>query len=113
MVGVTERAKEVLLERRRRANIGERQAGLRVLLDQTGRWVLVADRLHANDLVVFHAGAPLLLMDKDAQRALAGVLVDCLETPDGAGLLLTRPEGGGGQQGTERERLVKAARRRR
>jgi hypothetical protein len=113
MVGVTERAKEVLLERRRNANIGRRQAGLRVLLDQAGRWVLVADRVRADDLVVFHAGAPLLLMDPDAQRALAGVMVDCLETSDGADLLLTRPEGGVRSKTPPGGRLAEATRRRR
>ena len=96
MVSVTERARRVLLDRKRDENIGEPGAGLRVLLDGTGQWVLVADRVQANDQVVEHAGAPLLLVDPDAQRALAGITVDCLETPDGAELLLTRPEGSAG-----------------
>jgi hypothetical protein len=83
MVVVTKRAKEALLEKKLAANIKDRDVGLRVAADDNGDLVLVADRARADDQVIEHAGATVLLVGADAQGTLRGVTLDCQETPEG------------------------------
>jgi len=91
MVVVTERAKQFLLERKQTANIDEPDAGLWVAPDPSGQWVLVADQPRSGDQIVQHEGVTVLLVDPEAQGALVGAKVDCLETPEGeVELALTR-----------------------
>jgi hypothetical protein len=90
MVAVSERAKELLLERKRAANIAAREGGLRVE-EKGGEWVLVADRARSDDQVVEHEGVPVLLVGREVQAVLAGTRVDCVEARDGSlQLTLTR-----------------------
>jgi Fe-S cluster assembly iron-binding protein IscA len=83
MVAVTERAKDVLLERKLAANISEPEIGLRVSSDPSGLWVLVADRPRADDQIVEHKGATVLLIGSEMSDLLAGAKVDCEETAGG------------------------------
>jgi len=93
MVHVSERAKQVLLERKQEANIREPEVGLRVAVDPSGQWVLVADHPRADDQLVEHEGTTVLLVSPDAQTVLAGMKVDCLETPEGEVELVLRSSG--------------------
>ncbi|MEK7863216.1 MAG: hypothetical protein AAB295_08135, partial [Chloroflexota bacterium] len=54
MVHVTERAKEVLLETKRSANIKDPEVGLRLAHSPGGGLGLFADRMKAGDQVVKH-----------------------------------------------------------
>jgi Fe-S cluster assembly iron-binding protein IscA len=91
MVAVSERAKQFLFERRQAANINEPEAGLRVEPDPSGQWVLVADHPRSGDQIVEHEGVTILLVDPEAQGALVGAKVDCMETSEGVvELALTR-----------------------
>ncbi len=83
MMAVTTRAKEALLEKKRAANITDREVGLRVASNSAGDYVLVADRARADDQVVEHEGATVLLVDTDTQGKLTGVTMDCRDTPEG------------------------------
>ena len=87
MVTVSERAKEQLLEQKQAANLEGEAVGLRVA-DANGQWMLVADHAREDDQVVEYRGATVLLVDPVAQSALDGVRVDCVETAEGAELIL-------------------------
>jgi hypothetical protein len=83
MVGVSERAKEVLLQTKRSVNIPQPDVGLRLALDAGGTWSLFADRARLDDQVVEHRGSTVLLIDGELSAALGGTAVDCRRTPDG------------------------------
>jgi Fe-S cluster assembly iron-binding protein IscA len=83
MVVVSERAKDLLLERKSEANISDPEMGLRVSADPGGQWILVADHARSGDQVVEHEGVTVLLLDPDIQSALAGTMVDCVQTTEG------------------------------
>src|SRR6266508_182244 len=92
MVAVSERAKKILLEQKRAANIDDADVGLRVAAAPAGQWMLVVDEPRDDDQVVEYDGATVLLVDPEAQSALVGTEVDCVETPEGAvELVLTAP----------------------
>jgi hypothetical protein len=93
MVAVSDKAKELLLERKREANISDPDTGLRVAPDPTGQWVLLADQPRSGDQVVEHEGATVLLVSPDVQSALVGTTVDCMETSDGVMELALTPTG--------------------
>ena len=93
MVGVSERAKEILLDRKLEANISDPEIGLRVATDPGGDWVLVADHPRSGDQVVEHAGVTVLLLSPEVQGALVGTRVDCVEMPGGALELALTPAG--------------------
>lgn len=83
MVAVSERAKRMLLEQRRAANIDGVDVGLRVAAAPSGQWMLLVDEPRDGDQVVEHEGTTVLLVDPVAQSALVGAEVDCMETADG------------------------------
>ena len=94
MVHVTERAKEVLLERKRSANINDPETGLRLARSSGGRLALVADRMKAGDQVVKHKDSTVLLVDAElSQLVLAGRTLDCRQSGGRADLVLTTPSG--------------------
>ena len=91
MVAVSERAKKILLEQKRAANIDDADVGLRVAAAPAGQWMLIVDEPRDDDQVVEYDGATVLLVDPEAQSALVGTEVDCVETPEGdVELVLTR-----------------------
>jgi hypothetical protein len=78
MVNVTERAKQVLLARKRSANINDREVGLRLARGHGGNLGLFADRMKAGDQVVKHQDSTVLLVDAElSELLLAGRTVDC------------------------------------
>ena len=82
MLHVTDRAKDVLFERKTR--LPQADMALR-LASSGGRLGLVADRVKAGDQVITHADAPVLLVDPQmSEIVLAGKTVDCREAPDGS-----------------------------
>jgi hypothetical protein len=92
MVIVSDRAKQVLLERKHAAHIDEPE-GLRVAVDESGALILVADHPRFDDQLVEHEGATVLLLSPDAQMVLAGMRVDCMQMPDGDVELVLRSSG--------------------
>jgi Fe-S cluster assembly iron-binding protein IscA len=94
MVHVTERAKEVLLERKRSANINDPDMGLRLARSPRGCLGLFADRMKAGDQVVKHKDSTVLLVDAELSELIfAGRTVDCAHTGGRADLVLTTPGG--------------------
>jgi Fe-S cluster assembly iron-binding protein IscA len=83
MVAVSERAKRILFEQKRAANIDGADVGLRVAAAPSGQWMLLVDEPREGDQVVEHDGTTVLLVDPVAQTALVGAEVDCVETPEG------------------------------
>lgn len=97
MVNVTERAKEVLLQRKP-PHLPERAAGLRMVLRTafapSRRLSLVTDRVKAGDQVVTHKDCTVLLIDaKLSELLLAGATVDCRDAEDGRPQLVLRSSG--------------------
>lgn len=91
MVGVTDRAKEALLRRRRLANLRSPEVGLRLACVATGEIVLVPDRVKAGDQIVRHEDATVLLVDEElSDGLLAGRTVDCKDTSGGDSALVVR-----------------------
>ena len=94
MVHVTERAKEVLLERKRSANVNDPQVGLRLARGLGGKLALFTDRMKAGDQVVKHKDSTVLLVDAElSELVLAGRTVDCAESGSSTDLVLTAPGG--------------------
>lgn len=94
MVHVTERAKEVLLETKRSANIKDPEVGLRLAHSPGGGLGLFADRMKAGDQVVKHEDSTVLLVDAElSELFLAGRTVDCTQSGGKTDLVLTAPGG--------------------
>jgi hypothetical protein len=84
MVHVTERAKDVLLQKRAAANIQDPSVGLRLTTEAGGKVTLVADRAKAGDEVVTHKDSTVLMVDPEVSTfLLAGRTIDCQQTDDG------------------------------
>jgi len=97
MVHVTERAKEVLLQRKP-SHLPEREVGLRMVLRTafapSRRLSLVTDRVKAGDQVVTHKDSTVLLIDaRLSELVLAGATVDCRDAEDGRPQLVLRSSG--------------------
>lgn len=91
MVGVTDRAKEALLQRRRLADIRSPEIGLRLACVAPGEVVLVPDRVKAGDQIVKHEDSTVLLVDAElSEGLLAGRTVDCGDTGGGGSTLVVR-----------------------
>jgi len=82
MVHVTERAKEVRLERKRSANINHPEASLRLARSSGGKLALFADPVKAGDQVA-----------ELSELVLASRTVDCTQSGGRADLVLTTPSG--------------------
>ena len=92
MVHVTERAKKVLLEIRRSANIDDPDTSLRLARSSGRRLALVADRMKAGDQIVKNKDATVLLVDAElSELILAGLTVDSAQTGGRADLVLISP----------------------
>jgi Fe-S cluster assembly iron-binding protein IscA len=91
MVNVTERAKVVLKSALSRS-LEEEGIGLRVEISGEGTCALFPDREKAGDQVVEHEGDVLLLIGAEASQPLDGATIDLTDTPEGAQLVITRPE---------------------
>jgi Fe-S cluster assembly iron-binding protein IscA len=91
MVTVTDRAKVVLKSALSRS-VEEPGIGLRVEVSQEGSCALFPDREKVGDQVVEHEGDVLLLIGEEASQPLDGATIDLAETPQGAQLVVTKPE---------------------
>lgn len=99
MVNVTERAKEVLLQKKESADIHDASVGLRLATTATGKLTLVVDRVKAGDEVVTHKDSTVLVVDPAVSAlVLAGRTVDCKETDDGKLQLVVTSSGGAPEQ---------------
>jgi len=92
MIHVTERAKEVLFEKKQ-ARLPRGDMALR-LASSGGRLTLMPDRVKAGDQIIRHGEAPVLLVDpKMSEVVLAGKTVDCVEEANGSVELVLRHAG--------------------
>ena len=90
MLHVTDRAKQLLL-RKKRALVPDSGMGLRLASPGPGRLALVADRMKAGDQVVRHGDELVLLVAAAlSELVLAGKTIDCRPTEDGALELVVR-----------------------
>ena len=81
MIGITDRAKDVLLDLRASIADAEPSAVLRLATDGNGELEISIDVEKAGDVMVQHGGAPLLLIEGAVSVGFAGSTIDC--TPDG------------------------------
>lgn len=91
MVHVTDRAKTALKSALSRS-AEEPGVGLRVEISEEGTCALFPDREKAGDQVVEHEGDVLLLIGEDASQPLDGATIDLAQTPEGARLVVTKPD---------------------
>jgi hypothetical protein len=83
MIGVTERAKERLLDMKLSANLNQPEVGLRLQSASTGEWQLFPDQAAEGDQVVEHSGSKVLLIGRDTSDTLGDGQLDCQETAPG------------------------------
>jgi Fe-S cluster assembly iron-binding protein IscA len=91
MVHVTDRAKTALKSALSRS-AEEPGVGLRVEVSGEGACALFPEREKAGDEVVEHEGEVLLLIGEDASQPLDGATIDLAQTPEGAQLVVTKPD---------------------
>lgn len=91
MVNVTDRAK-VALKTALSRSVEEPGIGLRVEISEEGTCALFPDKRKAGDQVVEHEGDVLLLIGTEASQPLDGATIDLASTPEGAQLVVTRPD---------------------
>lgn len=84
MLHVTERAKEALLEKKLAANLSNVNVTIRLAPLAGGRLALVVDSPRADDQVVTHKEATVLLVGAElSESILAGRTVDCRKADNG------------------------------
>jgi Fe-S cluster assembly iron-binding protein IscA len=91
MVNVTDRAK-IALKSALSRSVEEPGIGLRVEVSEEGACALFPDREKAGDQVVKHEGDVLLLVGEEVSQPLDGATIDLAETPEGAHLVVTKPD---------------------
>lgn len=83
MIGITDRAKGVLLDLRASLADAEPHAALRLATNGNGELEISVDVAKVGDVVVEHDGATLLVIEGAVSNGLAGATIDCTRTPDG------------------------------
>ena len=91
MVNLTDRAR-VSLKSVLAHSLDEAGVGLRLDVSEEGGLALFPDTAKDGDEVVEHAGAVLLLIGDDLSQPLQGATIDLTDTPEGARLVVTRPQ---------------------
>ena len=81
MIGITDRAKSILVDLRASIADAEPNAVLRLATNQNGELEISIDVEKAGDVAVQHDGATLLVIEETVSAYLAGSTIDC--TPDG------------------------------
>jgi Fe-S cluster assembly iron-binding protein IscA len=95
MVHITDRAKDVLLQKKEEANTQDPRIGLRITTQPTGEVTLVIDREREGDEVVIHRDSTVLVVAADVSASvLQGRTIDCLETEAGEPQLVLAGIGG-------------------
>ena len=87
MVHVTERAKDKLKELLATESV-DPSVGLRLEKSASGEFGIFPDRERADDQVVQHQGAVVLLVGQETAETMAGTTIDCDDT--GAGRLVLK-----------------------
>jgi Fe-S cluster assembly iron-binding protein IscA len=90
MIGITERAKDVLVDLRQSVEVADPHAALRLAPNTTGQLELSVDVERDGDEVLQHEGAPLLVIAGNVSQGLTGSTIDCTQTPGGVQLTLNR-----------------------
>jgi len=88
MVTVTMQAKDRLFEIRENASVSQDSVGLRLVPSLDGTLGLRADVRRADDAVVEHRGAPVLLIGSRVSGLVANKTLDCKTTASGPKLVL-------------------------
>jgi Fe-S cluster assembly iron-binding protein IscA len=91
MVNVTGRAR-IALKSALSRTVEEPGIGLRVEISEEGTCSLFPDSHKPGDQVIEHEGDPLLLIGEDVFEPLDGATIDLTETPQGAELVITKPQ---------------------
>lgn len=89
MVNVTERAKEklkTLLE----TEVDDSSVGLRLETTPSGQLGVFPDRAHADDQVVVHEGAVVLLVDQEVAETIGDTTLDYEESQVGAHFVIRK-----------------------
>ncbi len=94
MIGITERAKDVLLDLRESIAIADPDAALRLAANDAGQLEISVDVERDGDEVLEYEGATLLLIADAVSHRLTGSTIDCTETPAGFQLTVNRSRGG-------------------
>ena len=93
MIGITERAKDMLLDVRESMEIADPQATFRLESNSAGQLEVSVDRARDGDDVLEYRGTTLLVVADHVSQALAGSTIDCTQTPAGVQLVVNRPSG--------------------
>ena len=88
MIGVTERAKEIL-KAILSDHVDNSQASLRLIPDSEGQLGLGIDIEQPEDQVVEHEGSKVLVVEKGLADTLKGVTIDAEDTPEGPELVIS------------------------
>jgi hypothetical protein len=95
MIGITERAKSILLDLRESVEIPAPHGALRLAPNTAGQLELSIDVARDSDEVLRHDGDTLLVIASNVSQGFAGSTIDCARTPGGFRLALTRFPGRG------------------
>lgn len=87
MVNVTERAKEKLKELLE-TKAGDASVGLRLDRTPSGEFAVFPDRERADDQVVEHQGAVVLLVGQEIAETVGDTTIDCEEAGPSARLVI-------------------------
>ncbi len=102
MLEVSEAAKitlklvlETLLEEEREekhefAGVPDQELGLRLGVSASQNIAFRLDRVREDDEVVGHEGMNVLLIDPELARIVEGAVLDCVDTPSGPRLTISR-----------------------
>lgn len=82
MIGITERAKDVLLDLRESIDVTYPDAALRLAPNIAGQLELSIDVQRDGDEVVQYEGQTLLVIASTVSQGLAGSTIDCTQTPE-------------------------------
>ena len=89
MVTVTERAKE-RLKTVLQSEVDDSSVGLRLERTPSGQFGVFPDRAHADDQVVVHEGAVVLLVDQEVADTIGEATIDYEERQMGAQFVITK-----------------------
>jgi len=91
MVHVTPPAREHLTNLREHAHLEHPDTAPRLVLAGAGQFGLLPGIRSVGDVVVRHAGAPVLLMDASVAAALDRATIDCQQDREGRHLVVRPP----------------------
>jgi len=93
MIGITERAKDMLLDVRESIDPVDPHTTFRLGPNNSGQLELSLDLERDGDQVLEHKGTRLLLIADNVSQALSGSTIDCTQTSEGVQLTVNRSPG--------------------